>query len=895
MRAKSDYCLQCKLSGETGAILALEARDDGKYLASGGLNANGPKVWDLKDMRQVEVVTVASDLRGATTKLQWIKREDDICEALIYGTQNGFLVCCRLDNPGNAEPRFQEIWNRQMNAPCEVTGLAFDSATNRLAASHRGGTLQVFTLNSAMAENEVFSVVIRHCVPAALAFGAMSGNERELLVFGLYCGLVYTVRGMNVCSSDAAWNLGCCISNVDIDQTNGILCVSDPSSGVHLYRLTGRELVKSFLIPVNKTQQIRQVALLDSNRAVVSGSDHGVVYVYNHRDNLLTKLQVDPNAYQGLQTADVAGVPTIFTAKSAEVSGKSDIFVYRKTLITPNFMARLGSSLKWLGWLMIIMAAVAFGYEKITFAVGRVYSSDVCHRQMPASSHYTCERCPLANFCNHRVPKLQRISHQLEISKSQNPSGTQTGRVVTLGIKTAGPIAPIHEDDVLIHVSDEEALSAEATADASTLEMERLASLLTGLVILDEGKESHREMQSKLFSSRDDFQSSISEVPIEFMPISLKQVLGSVEAVLQAPTLPLRPATMKSQEENITLLQEMLKRIRAAHAELDLQRAFNASPATVDVLVNTVHSAGLLVIEAGRLLSSLKPSDKTRPPKRLRVRTRADEKIATLSESLQAEATTLNSLIDIIGPLLPPPTHVVEHNSDHHFENPIAKYDVITQLSILLALICHVIIGISSNPVNLILAFVNAIIQALMALCARDGRAKPVQEYVLKQLPTSLDSALRRFKIDPTTTIYATCPSCHYTHAPLEDRVNGVASYPEICQGYVYPRQGARHACRTQILERHQGKLRPIRPYVFTSVIDYIAATLSDTGIERMCKKACDDALAAVRAALSKNPEASVTEERVNAVFEAVFMRSFEGPVPSKLFIEREGCLRLAF
>ena len=86
--------------------------------------------------------------------------------------------------------RFKEIWNRQMSDPAELTGLAFDPSTNRLAACHRGGVLQMFTLNATMAEKEVVSHRIRHCVPQAVAFGAMHGDERELLVFGLPCGLV---------------------------------------------------------------------------------------------------------------------------------------------------------------------------------------------------------------------------------------------------------------------------------------------------------------------------------------------------------------------------------------------------------------------------------------------------------------------------------------------------------------------------------------------------------------------------------------------------------------------------------------------------------------------------------------------------------------------------------
>ncbi|CAK5269520.1 unnamed protein product [Mycena citricolor] len=903
MRDKSDYRLQCKLSGKTGAVLILKARDDGKYLASGALNSNGPKVWDMKDMQQVEVVTVTSDLRGATTKLQWIKREDDIGKALIYGTQNGFIVCCRLESTGQAAPRFQEIWSRQMSAPCEVTGLAFDPATNRLAASHRGGALQVFTLNSAMAENEVFSVVIEQCVPGSLAFGAMSGNERDLLVFGLYCGLV---------------------SDVAVDQANGILCLGDPSSGVHLYRLTGRELVKSFSVPIKKTRRIRQVALLDSNRAVASGSNHGVIYVYNRRDNVLTRLQVDPNVWmQTVATADVAGVPTIFAAKSGEVSGKNDIFVYRKTLITPDFMSRLGSAVRRIVWLVVILAAMAFMYEKVMGAIKILrYATTtgvkrlpltpnlctyVCHRRMPPSPLYTCERCPLHNFRDHKVWKLERVSHQLEIYHLQTSSGTQTEQVATSESEI------VVDDDAPNHVQDDAgASSAETPADPSVVEIERLASLLTGLVILDEGEQSHPEIQSKLFSSRDDFQASIPEVPTEFMPISVHQALGGVEAVLKARSLPLYPAKIETQETNIKLMEEMLQRIRAAYTEVDIQRAFDESSDTVDALASAVRSASLLVTESGRLLSSLKPSDKISPRKRPKVKTRADEKIATLSEKVRAEAASLDSLIDVVGGLLPPPTHEVEHSSgmhffviyssvclqsypDHHYENPIAKYDVITQLSILLALICHVIIGISADPVDVIIAFVNAIIQATMALSAHGGQAQPAQEYVLNQLPTSLESALRRFKIDPTTTIYATCPSCHHTHAPLDTRIMAEASYSEVCQGYVYPQRGARHACRTPILECRQGKLRPVKPFVFTSLIDYIAAMLSDPEIERMCDEACDDALAAVREALSKNPEAPVMEDHVNNVFEAAFMRSFKGPIPNKLFVEREGRLRLAF
>ena len=89
------------------------------------------------------------------------------------------------------------------------------------------------------------------------------------------------------------------------------MVVDDPSTGVHLYRLAEneRELVKSFHVPVKKVRRIRQVALADSNQAIVSGSDHGVVYVRDRRSGeLLTKLCVHPDEWIQTVAASVLWV-----------------------------------------------------------------------------------------------------------------------------------------------------------------------------------------------------------------------------------------------------------------------------------------------------------------------------------------------------------------------------------------------------------------------------------------------------------------------------------------------------------------------------------------------------------------------------------------------------------
>ncbi|CAK5275202.1 unnamed protein product [Mycena citricolor] len=149
------------------------------------------------------------------------------------------------------------------------------------------------------------------------------------------------------------------------------------------------------------------------------------------------------------------------------------------------------------------------------------------------------------------------------------------------------------------------------------------------------------------------------------------------------------------------------------------------------------------------LIASRLPSSKASPGKQLRAETQPNKELSAMLKDIQEEAKTLDLLINVIGCFLPPQTKEVVHNSDHHFVNPITKFNVSAQLSILLALICYAIVGISNDAVNLILAFVNAIIQSTMALYSHSTWANPMQEYLLQQLPTSLKPVLCQFKIHP--------------------------------------------------------------------------------------------------------------------------------------------------
>ncbi|KAJ7092023.1 hypothetical protein B0H15DRAFT_799761 [Mycena belliarum] len=165
----------------------------------------------------------------------------------------------------------------------------------------------------------------------------------------------------------SAWSLGCQISGVALDVAKNVLCINDPSIGVRLYRLAEKQEVKSLRVPVKRFRRVRQVCLADGNTAIVSGSDHGLVYVHDRRSgDVTTKLKVHPNEWiQTVAAADISGVSTIFAAQSRDISGPNDIFVWRKNAINLRFFAQIAANVQFLFKLVVVLIAAAAVWEKL--------------------------------------------------------------------------------------------------------------------------------------------------------------------------------------------------------------------------------------------------------------------------------------------------------------------------------------------------------------------------------------------------------------------------------------------------------------------------------------------------------------------------------------------------
>lgn len=83
---------------------------------------------------------------------------------------------------------FEEVSVFRMTDPAEITGLAFDAGSNRLAISHRQSTIQIHEMDDKFKPIPMFSVSVKNFVPKALAFGSAKGKHRDLVVFGFHDG-----------------------------------------------------------------------------------------------------------------------------------------------------------------------------------------------------------------------------------------------------------------------------------------------------------------------------------------------------------------------------------------------------------------------------------------------------------------------------------------------------------------------------------------------------------------------------------------------------------------------------------------------------------------------------------------------------------------------------------
>ena len=129
--------------------------------------------------------------------------------------------------------------------------------------------------------------------------------------------------------------------------------------------------------------------------------------------------------------------------------------------------------------------------------------------------------------------------------------------------------------------------------------------------------------------------------------------------------------------------------------------------------------------------------------------------------------------------------HIANLSTAHHFEIPVDHHSPVAQLTMFVAVVCTVIMGLSRQMDNLVLNLFSLTLR--WAFKDSQGNLTERQSSILKQIPATVETVLSKFNLDGKTTVFATCPECHCTYAPSFQLGSDVPFYSTTCSNQPYP------------------------------------------------------------------------------------------------------------
>ena len=443
---------------------------------------------------------------------------------------------------------------------------------------------------------------------------------------------------------------------------------------------------------------------------------------------------------------------------------------------------------------------------------------------------------------------------------------------------------------------------------------DRLADLMLAVTLSDNGPHVNKQ-PSKLWLSREKFQASRPQVALQ--RVSLEEIQRGISSILNKPVANAVPSSTSDMPTSLSLAVPSTTTNTGKCADrsppstlvspssrpsgptihttrppkawlkkaLDVIDAIEKQTQETETLLATasqnleaqdasqVAKMRSILDAAAQHVSSAGLSLKTIQQKEMEV--------TTHKEALLEHLKACDHRITLLGADLPPSpqTGPVQIDTEYLDENHEVKMlDTIAQIMILLVIACHVILGLGDSACNFILGVATMLVKMTMAKSVSNSEETydEHQSHILHQIPTSLFQALNIFKPDGKAMLYAACPACNFTYEPTIDNATATTTYPTLCTNRIAERHGS-HICNTPLTESRNNQVQPIKPYLVPSFTDYLARLVSDPEIEQLCDKACDDAMLSLDDPLDAD---------ISNIFQAQFMKTFEGPTLGKLFID---------
>ncbi|KAI0652702.1 WD40 repeat-like protein [Trametes meyenii] len=363
---RSRYWVLNTFHGHTKSVYSLDFSIDGRYLASGG--GDGMKLWDLKSNTSLRYPQHRAAL-GPVSQVLWIPTRSRI-PSVCYGTGLGHICMWAQNAKGSA---FMEVFTKRLGGGAEILGLAYEvlSPTDtRILVTDRSGFVGVYSWDGRAELLPVFTTRLVNAVPISASFA--NSKCRKVYVFGLHDGTMYKLSGTDgkILTSK---NLSDKIGHASVAAKEQLVVVDNVGSGFNVWDLNPETHQRTF--PTGQPTRFlpRQVAFVDDARAIVGGSDHGAVYVFERKTG--APLEVLRHAQQGLvQTISTTERDSVSLIASGTSCGTGTIRVWQAKKLPVASDKRssrpsLGSLLQGCIQFLMLLAAVAFCWQNLGYSI----------------------------------------------------------------------------------------------------------------------------------------------------------------------------------------------------------------------------------------------------------------------------------------------------------------------------------------------------------------------------------------------------------------------------------------------------------------------------------------------------------------------------------------------
>ncbi|KAF9521979.1 hypothetical protein CPB83DRAFT_920414 [Crepidotus variabilis] len=366
--------LLIELHGHTGQIVSLAISPSGELLTSGG--TDGVKVWNLSTGKEIPTPQQPLQERG--------QRFESVCSACI--ARGGEILSMTAEDLGGGSTRIATGTRDKC-----VQFWTFDSSAQKLLSMHSSAFSQ---------EKDI--------IPKSLAFD--NNESKDLCVFGLYNGGLHKYGG-----EDGKWmlthQLGSKIGNAAINSDHRLCVIDNVGNGFDLYKLDTGNFVRTFVTKEPIKTYPKGVAFAHRGHAIVGGSDHGCVYIFDRKSgNVLHTLKHAQDG--GAQTIAVNdGKDVTIASASASTTGRICVWRWRPTMEKRSGLedGRLWNARTML--IYIVKAAILLA--------ATAYLVEVIHRHMRAEMELAIKKERETILKDTALPVVQNVGQQPEVDEWQ--------------------------------------------------------------------------------------------------------------------------------------------------------------------------------------------------------------------------------------------------------------------------------------------------------------------------------------------------------------------------------------------------------------------------------------------------------------------------------------------